>query len=163
MNSTDAGDTATHTCAEGFSGSLNRVCSAEGQWGEVSGECSIEFGVCFHIGRNMCPEQELDGRLWPETPSLEDATVSCEGGRTGSYNRTCFASGTWDSEIRDYCESIVCTAEQLDGILWPETSAGQTYTANCPVGQSGQKTRLCSASGQWEAPTGVCSKCTKWM
>lgn len=44
---------------------------------------SIEFGVCFHIGRNMCPEQELDGRLWPETPSLEDATVSCEGGRTG--------------------------------------------------------------------------------
>lgn len=59
---------------------------------------------------------------------------------------------------------VLCVlAEQLDGILWPETSAGQTYTANCPVGQSGQKTRLCSASGQWEAPTGVCSKCTKWM
>ena len=124
----------------------------------MSGECSIEFGVCFLVGRNMCQEQELDGRLWPETPSLEDASVSCEEGRTGSYNRTCLASGTWDSEVRDYCESIVCAAEQLDGILWPETSAGQTYTADCPVGQSGQKTRVCSASGQWEAPTGVCSK-----
>lgn len=58
----------------------------------------------------MCPEQELDGRLWPETPSLEDATVSCEGGRTGSYNRTCFASGTWDSEIRDYVEYLCVLA-----------------------------------------------------
>ena len=111
----------------------------------------------------MCQEQEFGGHLWPETPSFEDASIPCDGGRTGSFNRTCLSSGTWDSEIRDFCESIMCAAEQFDGIMWPETPAGQSFTAGCPVGQSGQKTRVCSASGQWEAPSGVCSKNGEWM
>ena len=44
-NATDAGQTATLACAEGYSGSLSRVCSAEGEWSEVSGECSKKLSL----------------------------------------------------------------------------------------------------------------------
>lgn len=107
----------------------------------------------------MCQAEEFGGHQWPETPSLEDASVSCGEGVSGSYNRTCLASGDWDAAVHDYCENpLTCPTELLDGIQWPETLAGQSSTVNCPTGQSGQKTRLCNASGQWEQPTGVCSR-----
>lgn len=50
----------------------------------------------------------------------------------------------------------MCPEENIDGITYEETLAGETVTLACPGGAEGSITRECALSGDWNDPVNTC-------
>lgn len=112
----------------------------------------------------MCPENSSGGHSWPITPSLEQASIPCEDGIPGSYNRTCLADGTWDSTIHNYCQlPSVCPEKVFEGHTWPQTPSGEIATIACVNGTVGSLSRSCSLQGVWGSVEGQCGRNRTWV
>ena len=60
-----------------------------------------------------------------------------------------------------YADIGFCDFDQTvllgETISWPESKADELITLVCPGGEDGNTTRLCNATGEWQAPnTSVC-------
>lgn len=51
---------------------------------------------------------------------------------------------------------LLCPENVFENITYPATPAGNTTTITCPEGTTGSMSRVCSSTGEWEAPTGSC-------
>ena len=95
---------------------------------------------------------------WPETNALETASLPCEEGISGSYNRTCSAEGVW-GPVQNLCDlPNMCSQEELDGRVWPQTGVGETVSLPCGEGMIGSVNRTCVEDGQWSAVLDLCGK-----
>ena len=106
---TNALETVALPCEEGIEGTYNRTCSAEGQWGPIQNFCELP---------NMCPQEELDGKLWPQTGMGETASLPCDGGMIGSLDRTCLSDGQW-GEVVNSCGRYIFIFIYLIKIITP--------------------------------------------
>ena len=87
-----------------------------------------------------CPP--LDGFPW----ALPNQTVVLQCG-TGTKSRTCGLSGAY-GPIIDNCQPLQCQSDHG----FPTSTGGQTATIPCGHGFSGNETRFCTISGQWQQP-----------
>ena len=51
---------------------------------------------------------------------------------------------------------LLCPENVYENITYPATPAGNSTTVSCPEGSTGSMSRTCSATGEWETPTGPC-------
>ena len=145
---TNAGSTATGSCASGYSGSPKRDCLLTGEWSSsVSTPCT----------RNLCGAATNNDAVWPgNTPSNTVAVGTCLPGFSGTPSRECTAGGTWGA-ISNPCTQIYCPATQLDNADWPLTPAGSSsVSAACVSGYDGSAVRSCDVYGNWAPVTTAC-------
>ena len=124
--------------------SMQRTCSIYGSWEPIQGNCD-------------CPEENLDGVIWPQTTSGVTAYVSCAPGAVGTpSSRICYPTGYWGFVVEGACS---CPEEDWQNYAgthytFPETAAGQTVMMECANGLEGMITRHCGLFGVWEEPLG---------
>ncbi|KCV70319.1 serine/threonine protein kinase [Fonticula alba] len=81
-----AGDTVRADCGPLHEGDLLLECSEEDQWQELPGPGCV---------RRQCPEVEVLGLRFLETPTLESLALRCPVGFTGDFRLDCRADKTW--------------------------------------------------------------------
>ena len=101
---TEAGKTVSHECPSGYTGTMSRICNADGSWNteDVSG-CTLKY--CLADGD------------WPKTEAGKTAEIPCKDGY-GTVTRVCNADGSWNTENTSDC--IKC------GTVDKDVSAGKT-------------------------------------
>ena len=133
---TEGGREAEHVCDYGAIGEpYRRFCGVNGGWSfDVSGNC-------------RCPETVAEGETWFEADPLTTQEVTCSPLSVGgSMNRTCSIYGSWNA-IQGNCD---CPEEEVDGVLWPQTTAGVTAYVSCAANAVGTpSTRECLPGGYW--------------
>ena len=141
---TRGNETYSQQCETGYKGAVSRYCSFFGEWVETLNTCE----------RYVCPAEELDGIQWPETLSLETATVACSGAGEGLHRR-CNEVGQWEP-VTGGC---ACAAEEAEGFMFPATQGGATAEVPCAqegAVYTGVVLRACSLLGVWGAPENQC-------
>jgi hypothetical protein len=131
------GTTMYLNCPTGQVGLLSRTCSEE--WGAVqSSGCS-------------CSSDTANGTTWDQTLVGQTDRAPCPSDKMGYLTRACSAAG-WAAVV-DGCVPRVasptgCPAEDD----WPQTAVNGTVTLNCLGNLTGQRTRMCDATGIWDFP-----------
>ena len=124
--------------------SMNRTCSIYGSWERIQGNCD-------------CPEEEVDGVLWPQTAAGITAYVSCAPDAVGTPStRLCMPGGSWGPIHEGECS---CPEEDWTNYAgthyrFIETPAGSSVIMDCAKGIEGSITRACGLFGVWEEPQG---------
>ena len=149
---------ATYSCETGhsMSGSITRICQADGTW-------SVSEPICSIV---TCPPLFTTSPVTVSATNItynSNATYSCEIGysMTGFYSRTCQADGTW-SGSEPTCSIVTCLAptppSQLS-VIAPNNSYNSDATYSCEIGYSlsGSDTRTCQADGTWNGSEPTCS------
>ena len=95
---TEAGKTASHVCPSGYTGTMSRVCNADGSWNteDISG-CTLKY--CLADGD------------WPKTEAGKTAEIPCKDGY-GTVTRVCNADGSWN--IEDTSDCFKCRSVNKD-------------------------------------------------
>ena len=102
----NAGTTATGTCASGWYGTPKLTCGNDGVWATTASPgCTrtpiFTFSICAHeipraiIAEYVCSAQTIGTAMFPATNSLTTATGTCVSGYGGSPQSECSAAGTW--------------------------------------------------------------------
>ena len=146
---TQAGQSASGSCLTGYEGSPTRLCSMTGQWETVSSPCV----------QKRCPAETVSNSNWNATLGGLSATGQCVIGSTGTVTRACSVDGVW-GPISGACVDMVCPAETVDNVVWPEAQKGTTATGSCVMGYGGESapTRACLSSGVWGSVSGECAR-----
>lgn len=131
--STDKGDTASISCATGYSGLRTRLCDNFGDWE------TEDSSACVAIPTECSTEGD-----WPTTTAGATADIACVSGYEGTRTRECSAQAEWLTEITSGC--VAYKSCSRDGV-WPAISALSTVSVACPDGYSGTRTRKCLSSG----------------
>ncbi len=161
--STTFGDTATYSCASGYTrnGSATRTCQASGSW-------SSSAPVCVPVS---CGGLSNPSNGWVSAPSTgygSTASYGCQSGytRSGSATRTCQANGNWSSTA-PICVPVSCgglSSPSNGSVSTPDTNYGGTASYSCQSGYelNGSSTRTCQSNGSWSgsAPTCDAPECT---
>jgi len=151
---------ATYLCAVGYylSGSIKRLCQADGTWSGSAPTCSSI----------TCPSLTPTSLLSVTVSDYDYiangvATYSCEIGyfMSGSNQRTCQVDGTW-SGSEPTCSLVMCPP--LSAAI-PLSVNAQILTYNsdatysCEIGysMSGSNTRTCQADGSWSGSEPACA------
>ena len=129
----------TMSCPSGYTGNMTRVCGLNGWENVNSTACQIK----------TCSE---DQGFPKSNYSSNPVSISCPSGYRGTKTRVCGLNG-WE-EIIDNCvpeePAIVhCEEVEEDGVKWLLTNAGETRTASCKSGYTGNMTRSCKSDGTW--------------
>ena len=91
---TSAGDVVSQLCGGDLAGSVSRVCGMTGAWQNIRGECK-------HL---ECPEETIDGFVWPRSNSSTEVRLPCRDYQTGFMSRTCHAAGVWGDPVNNCTE-----------------------------------------------------------
>jgi hypothetical protein len=124
-----AGSAAQGVCQPTFAGSVQRGCSIDASWGNITGVCVPLF----------CPAQaSVNGTSFPATRAGTSAAGTCLNAfEAGVPVSDCSVTGIW-GPIRSPCQRVASTcATDTRGFanaVWPETAAGGTSAGLCLSG-----------------------------
>jgi len=139
---TDSFLVAAGECVQGYSGSPERSCNADGSWGDGAG---------VPCARNQCPEEVFEDISWPAALSLTNPVGQCPPGFSGSPQRACLGTGEWAENIQNPCVQNQCPEDIYDQAEWATTLSMETAYGTCVLGYSGMPSRYCQPSGAWES------------
>lgn len=115
------------------------------------------------VPRLKCPEEEVDGYIWPERVVGESSIRYCNG--SGYYRRICLYKNTpsgpqavW-SRLVNMCSmflKVITTLECKADATWKETAAGQYAYIECPGSYEGYIGRFCDENGDWGKTKDLC-------
>ena len=132
------------TCDAGsVSSVMSRTCGRYGSWYPIQGSCD-------------CPEEAMNGMVWPQTAPGIVASIRCVAGAVGTPStRACSSTGTWGAVTEGACSCPADAWTNYAGTQYafPQTEAGAVATLPCVSGE-GSITRACQQYGQWSAPEG---------
>ncbi|MBR2022587.1 MAG: InlB B-repeat-containing protein [Mycoplasmataceae bacterium] len=135
---TEANKTYTLSCGTGMSGSMQRICNSNGQWGSITGSCVAGVKYC-----------DVDG-IWPKTTAGDIARIVCDNNYSGFRERECDSDGQW-GDINSTSCILQCPADDK----FPATNAGtkaEIKSNECTI------TRECGSNGQWGEEKTDCGK-----
>lgn len=140
-----AGTTQVENCAEGALGeSMSRTCGIYGSWERVQGSCD-------------CPQEEVEGVLYPQTHSGYEARVSCAEGAIGQpFTRACLSRGQW-GEIQTgscSCPEQIWTNYAGTSYHFAQTAGANVASLTCALDATQKIERTCSLFGEWSEPQG---------
>ena len=130
-----AGQRVVLPCAEG--GTVRRVCSNEGRWEAVEGQCA----TATQDAARATVRRPRHAPLTPPAPDTTSTTSSTDTADTANPQK------------------LTCPATTEDGLAFPATPAGSTARVRCQLPLFGEVERRCDAAGRWQAIGGACSKC----
>ncbi|XP_064386127.1 sushi, von Willebrand factor type A, EGF and pentraxin domain-containing protein 1-like isoform X2 [Halichondria panicea] len=151
--------TATHSCTTtGYqlsSSTTTKTCQSDRMWSGVTLTCNP-------VPCGNPPTVINSGRTFTGTTFGAMATYSCNTGyqRSGSATITCQANGSWSAA--PVCTVVDCgslSAPTNGGVMTTGTTYQSTATYSCDNGytRSGDQTRVCQASGDWNGSEPACN------
>ena len=123
----------------------------------------ISTAHAIAVPRLKCPQEEIDGTIWPEKNVGESAIKYCGG--LGYYRRICLYKNTpsgpqavW-SRLVNMCSMyllfefiIECKGDNT----WKDTVAGEYAYIECPGEYEGYIGRYCDENGNWGKTKDLC-------
>ena len=162
---TNAGTSVLGNCPTSKYGLPRLACLDDGTWaaeGTITNPCIHDL---------PCPAIDNDEftNFAATTAQATPQAIGgdCINGYTSSStegsnpSRRCTLTG-WEknfvSTIR--CVPLTCTASSDNAVSadFPATRAGETATGVCHAGFQGSVSRVCNAEGNWNSPTGSCTR-----
>ena len=144
---TRAGTVATVECLSNSEIVLSRSCDNGGNWTPT-----VSGGPC---GCNAYTTE--DGLYTFSASEAETVTLACRLPYHGDISYRCNNAGAW-VDFDDDCQRNMCPAETVNGVEYPATEAGTTFTLPCAEGALGTGySRECTLEGHWGVPSGSCS------
>ena len=142
LSAANSGETATGSCASGYSGACSFACNA-GTWTQVTNTCAA----------NPCTGATQSNCVVSAANSGETATGSCASGYSGACSYSCSA-GTW-TQVANTCAANPCTGATQSHCVLSAANSGETATGSCGSGYSGACSYSCSA-GTWTQVANSC-------
>jgi CUB/sushi domain-containing protein len=164
-------------CAEGYKriGSMERLCTSNGNWSDVDPYCSIVQCNIRDLGHVANGYYVLNGNKEPNTSFatyMQTASVVCTTGfrSVSDSTATCTSEGVW-SRKPAACNIVTCLAPMETAVvkykIWHNTSYGSFVNAFpfgafseviCVKGilKTGSKVRHCKSDGLWDGDDAVC-------